>query len=51
MSSIKCGALMGPMAETESEEVMRVSPGKVERSWKGVFALPRCIPTPLLEKW
>lgn len=51
MSSIKSGAVMGPMTETDTEEILRVSPGKVKKSWKGVFAVPRCIPTSLLEKW
>ena len=51
MSSTRCGAVMGPVAETGTEEMMQVSPGKAKKSWKGVFAVSSCIPVSLLEKW
>lgn len=42
---------MGPVAQMETEEMMQVSPGKAKKSWKRVFVVSSCIPTPLLEKW
>jgi len=49
MSSSESGAVMGAVAETE--ERVQVSPGKVKKSWKGVFAVNICIATSLLKKW
>lgn len=51
VSSTRSGAVMGPVAETGTEEMMQVSPGKAKKSWNGVFAVHSCIPTALLETW
>lgn len=43
MSSTRSGAVMGPVAETGTEEMMQVSPGKAKKSWKGVFVVDNCL--------